>query len=106
MTTSHVVSILLIVLPIAFNLAFAALAKTFDHPDILRRPTREILARFRAGGSGLVLLLSLAADSLGLAQSSVVPPPTRTSILPVFAPRIMSRNASTVLSMPSTMVSS
>ena len=30
----------------------------------------------------------------------------RTSILPVLAPRIMSRNASTVWSMPSTMVSS
>ena len=56
MTTSPVASILLIVLPIAFNLAFAALAKAFDYPDILRRPTREVLARFRAGGSGLVLL--------------------------------------------------
>ena len=28
----------------------------FDYPDILRRPTAEILERFRAGGSGLVLL--------------------------------------------------
>ncbi|SIN79155.1 DUF4386 domain-containing protein [Agromyces cerinus] len=56
MTTSQLVSTLLIVLPIAFNLAFAALAKIFDYPDILRRPTREILARFRAGGSSLVLL--------------------------------------------------
>ncbi|PWC04431.1 DUF4386 domain-containing protein [Agromyces badenianii] len=56
MTSSPATSILLIVLPIAFNAAFAALAKTFDYPEILRRPTREILARFRAGGSGLVLL--------------------------------------------------
>jgi hypothetical protein len=28
----------------------------FDYPDILRRPTEEILERFRAGGSSLVLL--------------------------------------------------
>lgn len=56
MTSSIAASILLIVLPIAFNAAFAALAKTFDYPDILRRPTGEILERFRAGGTGLVLL--------------------------------------------------
>ncbi|SFN60177.1 DUF4386 family protein [Mycetocola miduiensis] len=30
--------VLLIVLPIAFNAAFVLLAKTFDYPDILRRP--------------------------------------------------------------------
>lgn len=56
MTSSIAASILLIVLPIAFNAAFAALAKTFDYPDILRKPTGEILERFRAGGTGLVLL--------------------------------------------------
>ena len=33
-------------------------------------------------------------------------PQIRTSIFPVFAPRIMSRNASTAWSMPSTIVSS
>src|SRR4051794_3191624 len=49
-------AVLLILLPIAFNAAFAALAAKFDYPDILRRPTEEVLARFRAGGSGLVLL--------------------------------------------------
>ncbi|MET0843784.1 MAG: DUF4386 domain-containing protein [Mycetocola sp.] len=48
--------VLLIVLPIAFNAAFVLLAKAFDYPDILRRPTAEILSRFRAGGSRLVLL--------------------------------------------------
>ena len=47
---------LLIGLPLAFNAAFAALAVKFDYPDILRRPTGEVLERFRAGGSGLVLL--------------------------------------------------
>jgi hypothetical protein len=47
---------LLIGLPLAFNAAFAALAVKFSYPDILRKPTDEVLARFRAGGSGLVLL--------------------------------------------------
>ena len=48
--------ILLIAVPIAFNLAFGALAATFAYPDILRRPTTEVLAKFRAGGARLVLL--------------------------------------------------
>lgn len=53
---SAVTGILLIVLPVAFNGAFAALAATFGYPDILRRPTSEVLARFRAGGTRLVAL--------------------------------------------------
>ena len=32
------------------------LAARFDYPDILRRPTGEVLERFRAGGSELVLI--------------------------------------------------
>jgi hypothetical protein len=48
--------ILLIALPIAFNLAFAALAVGFGYPDILRKPTSEVLARFRAGGPRLLML--------------------------------------------------
>ena len=31
------------------------LGKRFDYPDILRRPTEEILERFREGGSSLIL---------------------------------------------------
>ena len=31
-------ALFLIGLPIAFNLAFAALAARFDYPDVLRRP--------------------------------------------------------------------
>jgi hypothetical protein len=42
--------------PLAFNVAFTLLAARFDYPDILRRPTDEVLARFRQGGTGLVLL--------------------------------------------------
>lgn len=46
----------LIVAPLWFNANFALLGKRFEYPDILRRPTSEILERFRAGGSGLILL--------------------------------------------------
>lgn len=56
MSTISVTGILLIALPLAFNAAFAALGVKFDYPDILRRPTAEILTRFREGGAGLVLL--------------------------------------------------
>jgi hypothetical protein len=60
-TVGILTGVFLIVLPIAFNVAFAALAARFDYPDILRRPTGEVLARFRAGGSSLVLLWWLFA---------------------------------------------
>jgi Domain of unknown function (DUF4386) len=48
--------IALIVAPLWFNATFALLGKRFNYPDILRRPTAEILERFRAGGPGLILL--------------------------------------------------
>lgn len=68
-----VTGILLIVLPIAFNVAFAALAARFDYPDILRRPTSEVLERFRAGGSGLVLLWwAFALTAVLLAPAAVL----------------------------------
>lgn len=54
--TTAATGVLLILLPLLFNAAFALLAKAFDYPDILRRPTEEILSRFRDGGSRLVLL--------------------------------------------------
>ncbi len=39
-----------------FNVGFTLLAQRFDYPDILRRPTDEILERFRVGGTGLILI--------------------------------------------------
>jgi hypothetical protein len=48
--------ILLIVAPLWFNASFALLGNRFDYPDILRRPAGEILERFRAGGSALIIL--------------------------------------------------
>jgi hypothetical protein len=47
---------LLIAVPILFNATFALLAARFDYPDILREPTHEVLARFRDGGSQLILI--------------------------------------------------
>jgi hypothetical protein len=54
--TSTAAGIVLIAEPIAFNVAFGLLAARFDYPDILRQPAAEVLERFRAGGTGLVLL--------------------------------------------------
>jgi Domain of unknown function (DUF4386) len=48
--------VVLIVAPLWFNATFALLGRRFDYPDILRRPTSEILQRFRAGGSSLIIL--------------------------------------------------
>jgi hypothetical protein len=36
--------------------SFALLGSRFDYPDILRRPTSEVLARFGDGGTPLVLI--------------------------------------------------
>ena len=55
MSSTTAAGILLIVSAVWFNVWFAALARRFDYPDILRRPTEEILARFREGGSSLIL---------------------------------------------------
>jgi hypothetical protein len=55
-TTTVIAGVLLIAVPIAFNAAFAALAAKFDYPDILRQPTAQVLAKFHAGGSALILL--------------------------------------------------
>jgi hypothetical protein len=49
-------AIVLIAVPILFNAGFTLLNQRFDYPDILRRPTHEVLERFRAGGAGLVLI--------------------------------------------------
>ena len=46
---------LLIAVPIAFNLAFFELGRTFDYPGILREPADVILRRFAAGGTPLLL---------------------------------------------------
>lgn len=57
-------AILLIVVPVLFNVAFVALGRAFEYPSILRKEPDEILRRFAAGGSALLLrweLLLLSA---------------------------------------------
>ena len=56
MTVEAAAGVFLIVLPLAFNGFFLLLGRRFDYPDILRRPTEEILNRFQAGGVGLKLV--------------------------------------------------
>ena len=56
MSDATLAGIFLVAVPLAFNAAFALLGVRFDYPDILRRPTAEVLHRFRAGGAGLILL--------------------------------------------------
>jgi hypothetical protein len=67
MSMVTVAGVLLLALPVAFNVAFGVLAATFDYPDILRRPTHEVLARFREGGTKLLLwwwIFALTAAAL------------------------------------------
>jgi hypothetical protein len=80
-----VAAALLIVVPVAFNVAFFELGRAFDYPNILRREPDEILRRFAAGGSGLLLrwqalLLSAVAMAPVAAMLAVVlaAPPTLT----------------------------
>ena len=47
--------LLLILLPIAFNVLFFLLQRNFEYPDILRKPTDYILSRFNAGGNQLLV---------------------------------------------------
>lgn len=55
MSAELATAVLLIVVPIAFNLAFFELGRAFDYPNILRQEPDQILRRFAAGGSGLIL---------------------------------------------------
>jgi len=70
---------LLIALPVAYNVLFTMLARSFDYPDILRRPTTEVLERFSAGGSRLVLTW------WAFAMSAVLLAPTAVLVSATFA---------------------
>lgn len=55
MSVEAAAAVLLIAVPIAFNLAFFELGRTFDYPAILREAPDVILRRFAAGGTPLLL---------------------------------------------------
>ena len=72
MSVELVTAILLILVPIAFNLAFLELGRAFDYPGILREDPEAILRRFAAGGSGLILRWeALLASALGMLPVAV-----------------------------------
>jgi hypothetical protein len=56
MTLFRITGLVLIGIPIAFNVVFFALGRAFEYPDILRKPTDYILKRFAEGGSRLIAL--------------------------------------------------
>jgi hypothetical protein len=70
LTTQVLTGLLLVALPVAYNGLYTLLARGFDYPDILRRPTGQVLDRFSAGGRRLVLLW------WGFAMSAVLLAPT------------------------------
>jgi hypothetical protein len=72
MMTQVLTGLLLLVLPVAYNLFFTLLARSFDYPDILRKPTDQVLERFTAGGSRLVLIWWGFAMSAVLLAPAVV----------------------------------
>jgi len=85
--TELATGVLLIAVPIAFNLAFFELGRAFDYPNILRKEPDEILRRFAAGGPGLLLrwqaLLVSALAMLPLAALLAVvlaAPPVLTAL--------------------------
>jgi hypothetical protein len=48
--------VLLILTPIAFNVFFTWLSMIFAYPDILREDARDVLRKFDAGGSELIMV--------------------------------------------------
>ena len=89
MTADLVIGLALIGLPVAFNAVFADLARTFDYPDILRREPSEILTRFHAGGTALVvrwwafMLVAVAFIPIGAAAPVAIAPGTTAAIVAV-----------------------
>lgn len=55
MNIDQFTGLFLILLPIAFNVIFFLLQKTFEYPDILRKSTDYILSRINSGGNRLIL---------------------------------------------------
>jgi hypothetical protein len=53
MKLTTLTGLLLIVVPIAFNVTFFLLQRAFEYPDILRKPTDTVLRRFKTGGAPL-----------------------------------------------------
>jgi hypothetical protein len=88
--------LLLIIIPIAFNVTFFLLQRAFEYPDILRKPTDYVLRHFKEGGAPLRRLWYAFAFSAVLnylrdcasegkrqtapVSQAIVEPPVRLSI--------------------------
>ncbi len=53
MILTTLTGLLLVIVPLAFNITFFLLQRAFEYPDILRKPTEDILRRFKDGGAPL-----------------------------------------------------
>jgi hypothetical protein len=91
LTTEEVGGVLLLLLPISFNVFFFLLGKHFEYPDILRKPVDHVLRAFPEGGSALKLMW------LGLMLTAVLFAPA-VVVLHV----ILAAGASTVLAVATT----
>lgn len=80
MTLEQTTGVLLIVLPVAFNVFFFLLGRMFGYPGILRESTAEILTRFEAGGTRLRLVWH------GLMLTAVLLAPVAILVGEVLAP--------------------
>ena len=56
MNVATLTGLLLIIVPMAFNITFFLLQRAFEYPNILRQPTETILQRFKQGGAPLLRL--------------------------------------------------
>jgi hypothetical protein len=73
MSVEVLTGVVLIVLPVAYNVLYTLLARSFDYPDVLRRSTADVLERFAAGGSRLVLTWwGFAMSAVLLAPAAVL----------------------------------
>jgi hypothetical protein len=80
MKATTLAALLLVLVPIAFNVTFFLLQRAFDYPDILRQPTDHILRRFKEGGAPLRRLW------YAFALSAVLFTPVPVLVQQVFGP--------------------
>jgi hypothetical protein len=82
MKLTTLTGLLLIIVPIAFNVTFFLLQRAFEYPDILRKPTDYILRRFKEGGASLRRLW------YAFAFSAVLFTPVPVMVQQVFQPNV------------------
>lgn len=82
------IGVALAVFPLLVQIPFNILVVTFDYPDILRRPSSEVLARVTAGGDGLtwtwyayaMCVVPFLVTLIVLPEALELPPGRRTMV--------------------------